>query len=175
MTAVSLHEAYLIGLAQSLGAILSIFITYPLQNLVTRFQIHSLLENNAAKEEQSIKEDLLLNQENLANEGKDNKKLVKKDPPLDSLKTIKPESQMPNREEAVHKLSDWEIFIKILQEEGISKLYTGLGVAMVGTGLQQGIFSFLHESLKSYYRSTVALNLPNFINFSYGMISGSQY
>ena len=92
-----------------------------MQNLVTRFQIHSLLENNAAKEEID------------AAQKPTTAGLVKKEPSVEnSLMTMEHDDKKePVKEEKISiKLSDWELFKKILKEEGISKLYTGVTLTM---------------------------------------------
>jgi Mitochondrial carrier protein len=153
MSAVSTHDAYFIGLAQGLGAIISIFITYPLQNLVTRFQIHSLLENNANPMPE----------------------------PSPALPTKPPSSppppnssvQNPQNHSIATKASDWDIFVKIIREEGILKLYTGVTLAMAGTAMQQGIFSYTYETLKQNYKFYNEKDAKTFVNFILGLLSGS--
>ena len=157
-------DASLISMAKGLGAILSIFITYPLQNLVTRFQIHSLLENNAAKEEID------------AAQKPTTAGLVKKEPSVEnSLMTMEHDDKKePVKEEKISiKLSDWELFKKILKEEGISKLYTGVTLTMFGTSLQQSIFFYVKENLKNYYKAAEKIEVPSTVNFMYGIISGT--
>lgn len=150
---VQVSDAFLKGVSQGLGGFLAVFITYPLQNLVNRFQINSLIENNAPQRHSTD------------NAAAPSIPPSASDPPVALAVPIK---EVP----LSTKLSDWDLLMQILQEEGIGKLYTGVTLTMIGTFFQQSISSSCVEYFKGMYSNQFARDAAHSLKLIFGIIAG---
>lgn len=133
------------GVAGSMSGLISATVWYPLETIRIRLQQKYLEEHNKVVKKSSKVE------ESGENNLKETKLKEEEKDDIENRVRNNLDSDKDNHLEESLFHQTWVLFKKIIREEGISGLYSGISSCLFGSVLSYGIYFFSYEYWKNYF------------------------